>query len=288
VAEEATPSPSAEPDARALPPGCAAVREALYRRADGEDLAPAEAKALDAHLAECGECSSELRRAGEFSSHISELLGDLKPPRDIRRNVLNTIGPLGGRRRTVIGAAALGGVALVGLLVLVLSGGAPVARIASSDGDIQVLAFSGGEWRVRARGGDLRRAERVEAAPGATATLDVGPGVVELVGPALVQLERTEAGAAVHCIRETSLLASSPRGASIEIVAGAVRVVVADASVGIKVAPEGRCRIEVFSGEARATDASGDRVLKKGDTADLAQSVTASGKQPAGAGSAAR
>jgi len=271
VTEEATPSPSAEPDARALPPGCAAVRDALYRRADSEDLAPAEAKALDAHLAECRECSAELRRAGDFSSHISELLGDLKPPRDIRRNVLNTIGPLGGRRRTVIGAAALAGVALVGLLVLVLSGGAPVARIASSDGDIQVLAFSGGEWRARARWGNVRRGERVVAAPEATATLEVGPCVVELVGPALVQLERTDVAAEIHCIRETSLLVSAPRGASIEIVAGAVRVAVTGASVGIKVAPDGGCRIEVFEGEVRATDASGERTVKKGDTADLAQ-----------------
>jgi len=281
VADKATPSTPNGPEGPTLPRGCAAVRDALYRRADGEDLAPAEAKALDAHLAECGECSAELRRAGDFSSHISELLGELKPPRDIRRNVLNTIGPLGGRRRTVIGAAALAGVALLGLLVLVFSGGAPVARIASSDGDIEVLAFSGGEWRVRASGGDVRRGERVAAAPEGTATLEIGPGVVELVGPALVQIERpagSTKGATIHCIRETSLLVSFPRGALIEIVAGDVRVVVASASVGLKVASNGRCRIEVFQGEARATDASGDRVLRKGDTADLAQPDTGRGQ----------
>jgi ferric-dicitrate binding protein FerR (iron transport regulator) len=277
VAEQATPPPAAAPDgpAPALPPACAAVRDALHRRADGEELAPAEAKALDAHLGGCDDCAAELRRAGAFSTHVSKLLGGLKPPDDIRRKVLGRIGPLGGRKRMVAGAAALAGVALAGVAALLLSREAPAARIASADGQVRVLAFSGRGWRSRAGAREVRRGERVEVARGGAATLAVGAGEVVLTGPTLVQLgpadEGVPEGVAVHCIRETSLSVSASGGTPIELVAGGVRVEVAGARVGLKVSRDGGCRLEVLKGEVRATDASGERTVGEGEKVDLAQ-----------------
>lgn len=272
VAESGGPTP-------ALPRACAAVRDALHGRADGEELVPSEAKALDAHLAACESCAAELRRAGEFSTHVSKLLGGLRPPDDIRRKVLGRIGPLGGRRRMVVGAAALAGVTLVGLAALVLSRERPLARIASADGEVRVLTFSGGEWRPRAGAKDVRASERVEIAPGGTATLVNKTSEVRLTGPALVQLEHAKGSGkfhprdkvAVHCIRATSLSASASDMIAFELVAGGVRVAVIEASVRLAVAPDGGCRLTVLAGEVRATDASGERTIKEGETATLEQ-----------------
>ena len=173
----------------------------------------------------------------------------------------------------IIGAAALGGVVVAGIAVLVLSGGGPIARVTSTEGDVRVLAFSGGEWRSRAGAEDVRASERVEVARGGGATLTVGAGTVVLAGPALVQLEYSDTrdAVAVHCIRETSLLARAEGEGPVEIVAGGVRVEVAGARVGLKVAPDGGCRLEVVVGEARVTDASGERVVKAGEMVTLAQ-----------------
>jgi hypothetical protein len=273
MAEAPTPPTTPDPGGAALPPECAALRGALHRRADGEELAASEAKALDAHLAACDECASELRRAGEFSTHVSELLSGLKPPCDIRRKVLDRIGPLGGRRRIVIGAVALAAVALAGIAALVFSGGGPLARVTSTERGVEVLAFSGGEWRVRAGARDVRASERVEVAPGGTATLAAGAAAVVLTGPAHVQLEPADAPGvvAVHCIRETSLLARAEGRSLIELVAGGVRVRVSGARVGLEVAPDGGCKLTVVTGEARATDAAGKRTVKAGETVTLAQ-----------------
>jgi hypothetical protein len=268
VAEGTTPSLPAEP---ALPAECAAARDALYRRAEDEELKPDEAKALDEHLAECDDCAAELRRAGAFSTNIAKLLSGLKPPADIRRKVLGRIEPFGGRRRMIIGATALGAVALVGVAVIMLSREAPIARIASADGDVSVLAFTGREWRQRAQAVYVRGAERVEVAPATTATLKIASSKVVLAGPALIQLERTDAGVAIHCIHETSLLVSVPGLDPVEIVAGGVRVVVTGASASLKVSSDATCRLEVREGEVRATDASGERTIKAGESAILAQ-----------------
>ncbi len=273
-----------EGDTPPLPPGCAAVRDALYRRADGEALSPAEAAALDRHLEGCESCAAELRRSGEFSSHISELLGGLRPPGDIRRKVLDRIGPLGGRRRTVTGAAALAGVALVGLVALVLSGGKPLARVAAGEGEVRVLEFSAGEWRVRTGAREVRRGERVELAPGAAATLAVGESEIELGGPALVQLAKSATGRpVVHCIRRTKLSARVDVGARLEVRAGEVRLVTegTEGAEGtdftLDVAADGGCRLTVRAGEVRAADASGERRVEAGETAVLAQPGTARG-----------
>jgi len=281
VAERSTPATTPDPlgttpSEPPLPPECAALRGALHRRADRADcekLTAPEAKALDAHLEGCDECAAELRRAGEFSTHVSKLLGGLKPPHDIRRKVLGRIGPLGGRRRMVIGASALGAVAVAAVAAIVLSRGGPLARVTSTDGDVKVLAFSGGEWRPRPGAKGVRASERVEVAPGGSATLVVGAGKVAVVGPALVQLEPSDTrdALAVHCISEASLYVLARGEGLIELVAGAVRVEVADARMRLEVAPGGGCRLDVVVGEARATDASGERVVKAGETATLAQ-----------------
>ncbi len=273
MAEHATPPTTPGPAQPALPPECGALRGALHRRADREELTPSEAKALDAHLTTCDECASELRRAGEFSTHVSKLLSGLKPPIDIRRKVLDRIGPLGGRRRMIIGAAALGGVAIAAVAVIVLSRAAPLARVTSTEGDVEVLAFSGGEWRARAGARDVRASERVEVAPGGTATLAAGAAAVVLTGPAHVQLEPADAPGvlAVHCISETSLLARAEERSAVELVAGGVSVRVSGARVGLEVAPDGGCRLEVVVGEARVMDASGGRVVKAGERVTLAQ-----------------
>jgi len=274
LAEDTDSSPQPEAEESALPPECAAVRDALHRRADGEELTPPEAKALDSHLEACEECASELRRAGEFSSHISELLGHLKPPRGIRDNVLSTIGPLGNRRRTIIGASALAGVALVALLALILSHEGSVARITRALGPVSVLAFSGGEWRPRPGAEDIRASERLAVERGVSVELDLELGRIELVGPSLVQFESTDTGMAVHCIRESGIFASVSDGGTVEIVAGEVHVSVGDGEIVLKVAGNGVCHLKVHSGSARATDASGERTVEEGGYAKLTQPDT--------------
>ncbi|MHC5057841.1 MAG: zf-HC2 domain-containing protein [Planctomycetota bacterium] len=271
-----TPDPGGSaPSGPTLPPECAALRGALHRRADREELTPSEAEALDAHLGGCEECVSELRRAGEFSTHVSKLLSGLKPPDDIRRKVLGRIGPLGGRRRMIVGAAALGGVALAGIVALVLSRPDPLARLSSTGSGVNVLAFSGGEWRSRSWARNVYASERVEATLGRAAILETKAGTIAVAAPALVQLEQAGSGdpdaVAVHCIRESSLLIHAPGGGSVKIVAGEVGVLVSKGSVVFKVLPDGRCRLEVQAGDARAVDASGERTVSEGETATLAQ-----------------
>lgn len=212
MSEAVTPAgePAAgERDGPELPPACAAVRDALYRRVDKEDLAPAEAAALDAHLAACEPCAAELRRAGEFSTHVSRLLGGLRPAADMRRKILDRIGPLAGRRKTVIGAAALGGVALVGLLVLVLAGARPVARILRSEEGTRVLVHSAAGWRARPGAADVMPGERVEVADDG-AELDAAGARIALEPGALVQLARSASGwPVVHCIRRANSVPGS-------------------------------------------------------------------------------
>ena len=276
----------AAPEEPSLPAACAEVREHLYARAEGESLPASAARMLDEHLRVCEACAAELRRAGEFTTRISRLLGELRPGPGMRRKVLESIEPRGGAGRLRAGVAALVAALAAGLVLLALAGEEPAARVEDASGPVRVLAFSGGEWRARAGPdipGEVGFGDRIELGAGALAVLVVRGSRLCFEGPALVQLQRgPDVLPVVHVLRRARATVETAGPETLVIKAGDVRLEAKYARFVLDVESTGECDLRVISGEVRAHDADGDRAVGPGALARPTESPAHTGAGPAG------
>ncbi|MHC4199026.1 MAG: zf-HC2 domain-containing protein [Planctomycetota bacterium] len=259
----------AAPAAPDLPAACAEIREHLYARAEGESLPGSAARMLDEHLSVCEACAAEFRRAGEFTTRISRLLGELRPGPEMRKKVLDSIEPVVRSRRGAgslrAGVAALVAALAAGLVLLALAGEEPAARVEDASGPVRVLTFSGGEWRLRA-GPDIPSevgfGDRVELGAGGLAALAIRGSRLRFEGPALVQLQRgPDVLPVVHVLRRARATVEAAGPETLVIEAGDVRLEAKDARFVLDVDSTGECDLGVISGEVRAHDADGNRAV---------------------------
>jgi hypothetical protein len=224
---------------------------------------------LDEHLSVCEACAAEFRRAGEFTTRISRLLGELRPGPEMRKKVLDSIEPVVRSRRGAgslrAGVAALVAALAAGLVLLALAGEEPAARVEDASGPVRVLTFSGGEWRLRA-GPDIPSevgfGDRVELGAGGLAALAIRGSRLRFEGPALVQLQRgPDVLPVVHVLRRARATVEAAGPETLVIEAGDVRLEAKDARFVLDVDSTGECDLGVISGEVRAHDADGNRAV---------------------------
>jgi len=248
-----------------LPAACAEIREHLYARAEGESLPGSAARMLDEHLSVCEACAAEFRRAGEFTTRISRLLGELRPGPEMRRKVLDSIEPRGHAGSLRAGVAALVAALAAGLVLLALARGEPAARVEDASGPVRVLAFSGGEWRLRAGPdipGEVRFGDRVELGAGGLATLAMRGSTLCFQGPALIQLQRgPDVLPVVHVLRRARATVETAGPETLVFKAGDVRLEAKDARFVLDVDTTGACDLRMISGDVRAHDAEGNRAV---------------------------
>ncbi len=255
-----------------LPPACAALRVTLYARADGEKLGAVDEKAVREHLKVCGDCAAEFRRAGEFTTKIGNLLGSLKPPSDLKRRVLDRIGAASPRRKLILGIAGLAAVAILGVIVLSRGGVEPVMRISHVRGRVRVLRSTGAGWRPRRGAADVRAGERLDLADGATAKLSFTEGVVELEGPARVQVEVDGDGfVRIHLLRETRMKSEIFGGGFVLLRIWHCELRTAGAEFSLDVDATGEGELAVAKGGVSVRDAKGVRAVKAGEKTRLVQ-----------------
>lgn len=244
-------------DRQELPQACAAVRDSLYARAEGQEIAPEDAAALEAHLAACAECAAERSRLNRFTTDLSDLLRTLKPAVDLRKKVLAKIEVRSERHGVARAAAALGAAGVFAAVVLLAGGPRQVARLAGVVGAPRVLRLVEGALVAQAGAGGLRNGDRLCLAQGDGATLVMPSCATHLTGPGLVQIEKDPAGGMrLHVLDETRLTVDAREGA-FEIRAGAISVYASGASFALEVDRTGTCAVRVARGHVEVCTPTG-------------------------------